>query len=76
MIISSEICMYCCAGLPGVDLLVYPGAFNMTTGPAHWELLARARALDNQLFVASVSPARDESATYHAWGHSTLVDPW
>ena len=60
----------------GVDLLVYPGAFNMTTGPAHWELLARARALDNQLFVASVSPARDESATYHAWGHSTLVDPW
>ena len=60
----------------GVDLLVYPGAFNMTTGPAHWELLARARALDNQLFVASVSPARDETATYHAWGHSTLVDPW
>ena len=32
----------------GCNLMVYPGAFNMTTGPAHWELLQRARALDNQ----------------------------
>ena len=60
----------------GCDLLLYPGAFNMTTGPAHWELLQRARALDNQLFVATVSPARDEAASYVAWGHSTLVSPW
>ncbi|KAK3095721.1 hypothetical protein FSP39_018053 [Pinctada imbricata] len=57
-------------------LLVYPGAFNMTTGPAHWELLTRARAIDNQLYVATVSPARDESATYVAWGHSSVVSPW
>ena len=34
------------------------GAFNMTTGPAHWELLQKARAVDNQLFVATCSPAR------------------
>uniref|UniRef100_H2YHE9 omega-amidase n=1 Tax=Ciona savignyi TaxID=51511 RepID=H2YHE9_CIOSA len=60
----------------GCHLLIYPGAFNMTTGPAHWELLQRARALDNQLYVAAVSPARDESATYIAWGHSTLIGPW
>ncbi|KAH3787617.1 omega-amidase NIT2-like [Dreissena polymorpha] len=60
----------------GCKLLIYPGAFNMTTGPAHWELLQRARALDNQLFVATVSPARDESASYVAWGHSTVVSPW
>lgn len=33
----------------GADLIVYPGAFNMTTGPLHWELLLRARAVDNQV---------------------------
>ncbi|PIO26140.1 hypothetical protein AB205_0190330 [Aquarana catesbeiana] len=60
----------------GCQLLVYPGAFNMTTGPAHWELLQRARALDNQVYVATVSPARDEKASYIAWGHSTVVSPW
>lgn len=60
----------------GCKLLIYPGAFNMTTGPAHWELLTRARALDNQLYVATVSPARDENASYVAWGHSTAVSPW
>jgi omega-amidase len=61
----------------GASLLVFPGAFNMTTGPAHWELLARARAVDNQVFVAVCSPARwDESAGYTPWGHSMVVDPW
>ncbi|XP_053310905.1 omega-amidase NIT2 [Spea bombifrons] len=60
----------------GCQLLIYPGAFNMTTGPAHWELLQRARALDNQVYVATVSPARDEKASYVAWGHSTVVNPW
>uniref|UniRef100_A0AAX7VPR7 omega-amidase n=1 Tax=Astatotilapia calliptera TaxID=8154 RepID=A0AAX7VPR7_ASTCA len=58
------------------QLLVYPGAFNMTTGPAHWELLQRGRALDNQVYVATASPARDEAASYVAWGHSTVVNPW
>ena len=48
----------------------------MTTGAAHWELIARGRALDNQVFVATVSPARDDKADYVAWGHSTFVDPW
>jgi len=60
----------------GCKFLCYPGAFNMTTGPVHWELLQRARALDNQLYVAAISPARDTTATYIAWGHSTVVDPW
>ena len=60
----------------GCQLMLYPGAFNMTTGPAHWELLARARALDNQVYVATPSPARDESAGYVAWGHSSVIDPW
>lgn len=60
----------------GCQLLVYPGAFNMTTGPAHWELLQRSRALDNQVYVATASPARDEKASYVAWGHSSVVSPW
>ncbi|KAL2016120.1 hypothetical protein VTK56DRAFT_4239 [Thermocarpiscus australiensis] len=59
----------------GCFALVYPGAFNLTTGPLHWRLLARARAVDNQLYVALCSPARDMSAGYHAWGHSLVVDP-
>lgn len=59
----------------GASLMVYPGAFNMTTGPLHWELLARGRAIDNQIYVALCSPARDMSAGYHAYGHSMVVDP-
>ncbi|CAN8005548.1 unnamed protein product [Ixodes pacificus] len=59
----------------GCKLLVFPGAFNMITGPQHWELLWRCRAFDNQVYVASVSPARDETASYITWGHSMFVDP-
>lgn len=59
----------------GAFALLYPGAFNTTTGPLHWKLLARARAVDNQLYVALCSPARDLAASYHAWGHSLIVDP-
>ncbi len=60
----------------GAQVILVPGAFNMTTGPAHWELLFRARALDNQAFLAGAAPARDWTAGYHSWGHSILVDPW
>ena len=45
-------------------------------GPAHWELLNRSRAVDNQLYVASVSPARNPSADYQAWGYSTVSTPY
>lgn len=59
----------------GCFLLLYPGAFNLTTGPLHWSLQARARAMDNQVFVGLCSPARDMEAGYNAWGHSMVVDP-
>jgi hypothetical protein len=52
------------------------GAFNTVTGPLHWELLARARAVDNQCFVITCSPARNPEAGYQAWGHSTVVGPF
>lgn len=60
----------------GCSMLVYPGAFNMTTGPAHWELLIRGRSVDNQLYVAGVSPARDTSADYTAYGCSMVSSPY
>lgn len=60
----------------GAHVLVYPGAFNTVTGPLHWELLQRARAVDTQCFVLTCSPARMEGASYQAWGHSTAVGPF
>jgi omega-amidase len=60
----------------GARLLVYPASFNMSTGPLHWELLMRARALDGQCYVAACAPARQEDAAYVSWAHSLVVDPW
>jgi predicted amidohydrolase len=60
----------------GARLIVLPGAFTVPTGAAHWELLMRARALDNQIYFAACSPARDTNAPYHAYGHSCIVTPW
>lgn len=62
--------------LAGAKLIVLPAAFNMTTGPAHWELSMRARALDNQIYFAAVSPARDVESSYVAYGNSCVVTPW
>ena len=60
----------------GAKVILVPAAFNMTTGPAHWELLFRSRAVDNQIFSVGVAPARDLSASYHSWGHSIVCSPW
>ncbi|SCG85369.1 carbon-nitrogen hydrolase family protein [Methanobacterium congolense] len=60
----------------GVELILVPGAFNMTTGPAHWETLMRVRAVDNQVYLAAASPARNHELSYIAYGHSMVVDPW
>jgi len=62
--------------LKGAKIIFVPGAFNMTTGPAHWELLFRSRALDNQIYMVGVSPARDMDFSYHAYGNSMITDPW
>ncbi len=62
--------------LKGAELLIFPGAFNMTTGPAHWQLLFRSRALDNQVFAIGVAPALDKNANYNSYGHSIAVNPW
>jgi omega-amidase len=60
----------------GAKAILVPAAFNMTTGPAHWELSFRTRALDNQIYMIGCAPMRDESAGYISWGHSIVTDPW
>lgn len=60
----------------GAKMIFVPGAFNMTTGPAHWELLFRSRALDNQIYMLGCSPARNLAASYVAYGHSLVAGPW
>ncbi len=60
----------------GAQMIVVPAAFNMTTGPAHWELLFRQRAVDNQIFTLGVAPARDEAEEYVSYANSILADPW
>lgn len=62
--------------MEGAEVLIYPAAFNMTTGPAHWELSFRARALDNQSYTIGVAPARDMEASYHSYGNSIITSPW
>jgi predicted amidohydrolase len=62
--------------LEGVNAIFVPAAFNMTTGPAHWEMSFRMRALDNQVFMVGCAPARDMESSYTAWGHSIATDPW
>lgn len=62
--------------LQGAELIVVPAAFNQTTGPLHWELLFRARAVDNQVFTAGIAPAQDKHASYVSYGHSVVASPW
>ena len=60
----------------GAKVILVPAAFNMTTGPAHWELMFRQRAVESQCFVIGTAPARDTDSSYVSWGHSIAVDPW
>lgn len=60
----------------GARLIFCPAQFNMTTGPLHWELSIRARAMDNELYFAGASAARYEGFDYECWGHSTVAGPF
>ncbi len=62
--------------LKGAELIIVPAAFNMTTGPAHWKLTLRARALDNQVYFAGCSQARRTDAGYVSYGNSIITSPW
>lgn len=62
--------------LEGAKIIIVPAAFNMTTGPAHWETLFKCRALDNQVFMVGASPARNINSSYTAYGNSLVANPW
>ena len=60
----------------GMDLLVVPSAFTYTTGRAHWQLLLRARAVENQCYVLAPAQGGVHENGRHTWGHSMLISPW
>ncbi|MBS0610904.1 MAG: carbon-nitrogen hydrolase family protein [Proteobacteria bacterium] len=60
----------------GADLLLVPSAFTYTTGSAHWELLLRARAVENLAYVLAPAQGGRHENGRRTWGHSMLIDPW
>ena len=60
----------------GAKMIFLPAQFNRTTGPAHWEITLRMRALDNEVFFAGAAAARHDGFAYECWGHSAFVDPF
>jgi omega-amidase len=64
------------AALAGAELLIVPADFNQISGPAHWEVMMRARAIENQVFLAAVSQAKNKEAPYKVYGHSMIISPW
>ena len=61
---------------PPCDLIAVPAAFTHTTGQAHWELLLRARAVENQCYVIAPAQGGRHENGRRTWGHSMVVDPW
>lgn len=62
---------------PEVKVLCFPMSFNSTTGPLHWDIYRKARAVDNQVYFLLCAPAAaDEKDSYPAYGHSSIVSPW
>jgi predicted amidohydrolase len=60
----------------GAKAIIVPAAFNMTTGPAHWEVMFRSRAIDNQVYAIGTAPAREVNSCYTSYGNSIIVSPW
>jgi nitrilase len=63
-------------GQPPCDLMCVPSAFTYTTGQAHWELLLRARAVENQCYVIAPAQGGAHENGRRTWGHSMIVGPW
>jgi deaminated glutathione amidase len=58
------------------DVLLVPAAFTHTTGQAHWEVLLRARAIENQAYVVASAQGGQHANGRRTWGHSMVIDPW
>jgi nitrilase len=59
-----------------VDLILVPSSFTATTGKAHWEMLLRARAVENQAYVLAPAQGGHHKNGRDTYGHSMLIDPW
>src|SRR3954451_592375 len=68
--------LYRILAVRGATVLTVPSAFTYETGKAHWEVLLRARAIENQAFVVAPNQVGEASPHYHSYGHSMIVDPW
>lgn len=68
--------LYRALSKPPCDLIVVPSAFTYPTGQAHWELLLRTRAVENQCYVLAPAQGGRHDNGRRTWGHSLLVDPW
>jgi deaminated glutathione amidase len=68
--------LYRALGTPPCEVLSVPAAFTFTTGRAHWELLLRARAVENQCYVLAAAQGGKHENGRRTWGHSMIVDPW
>jgi deaminated glutathione amidase len=68
--------LYRILALRGALLLAVPSAFTLTTGRDHWEVLLRARAIENQAFVLAPDQVGEAPPRFNSYGHSAIVDPW
>lgn len=62
--------------LGDADVICVPSAFTVPTGRAHWEVLLRARAIENQAWVVAAAQGGVHASGRETWGHSLVVDPW
>lgn len=68
--------LYRSLALQGATVLAVPSAFNARTGQAHWEVLVRARAIENLCFVVAATQAGTTAEGLSSYGHAMIVDPW
>ena len=68
--------MFRTMGGTGLDLIVLPSAFTATTGQAHWEILLRARAIENLCYVVASAQGGHHANGRETFGNSMIVDPW
>jgi predicted amidohydrolase len=68
--------LYRILALRGATAVTVPSAFTTATGRDHWQILVRARAIENQLFVIAANQTGRAAPQFDSWGHSMIVDPW
>jgi deaminated glutathione amidase len=68
--------LYRILAVGGARIIAVPSAFTVTTGRDHWEVLLRARAIENQAFVIAADQFGEASPHYSSYGRSMIVDPW